>query len=175
MGAVATAELVWTLEQERLNESISPVPAMTTSTRSTSYDSDFYAWTQEQAKLLRQGQIKGLDLENLAEEIESLGKRDFRAFVSAIRLLTQHLLKWQYQPKKRSNSWLATIDEQRFQIALLLKDNPSFKARLGEALTAGYRQGRRDAAREIEQSLSMLPEQCLYTWDQLIEEDWLPD
>jgi hypothetical protein len=175
MGAVATAELVWTLEQERLNESISPVPAMTTSTRSTSYDSDFYAWTQEQAKLLRQGQIKGLDLENLAEEIESLGKRDFRAFVSAIRLLTQHLLKWQYQPKKRSNSWLATIDEQRFQIALLLKDNPSFQSKTNEAVMLGYRQGRRDAARESDLPLHTFPETCPYSWEQLTDEDWLPD
>jgi hypothetical protein len=148
---------------------------MTTSARPTTYETDFYAWTQEQADLLRQGQIEGLDVENLAEEIESLGKRDFRSFVSAIRLLTQHLLKWQYQAEKRSKSWRATLDEQRFQITLLLKDSPSFKSKTDEAVMVGYRQGRRDAARKSDLPLHRFPDTCPYTWEQLTDEDWVPD
>lgn len=155
----------------------SPAFAMTTSTRPTSYDTDFYAWTQEQAELLRQGQIKGLDLENLAEEIESLGRSESRSFRSALLLLTQHLLKWQYQPEKRSPSWQIMIRTQRRQIAMLLEDNPSFKPWIPDALAKGYAVGRKDAAEETGLPLTLFPEECpySYSWERLTDLDWLPD
>jgi hypothetical protein len=130
---------------------------MTTSARPTTYDTDFYAWTQEQAELLRQGRLADIDLENLIEEIESLGRSERRSFRSALLLLTQHLLKWQYQPEKRSPSWQTTIRTQRRQIAMMLEDNPSFKAWSPEALAKGYADGRKDAADETGISLSTSP------------------
>jgi hypothetical protein len=150
-------------------------PAMTTSARPTTYDTDFYAWTQEQAELLRQGRLADIDLENLIEEIESLGRSERRSFRSALLLLTQHLLKWQYQPEKRSPSWQTTIRTQRRQIAMMLEDNPSFKAWIPEALAKGYADGRKDAADETGISLPTFPETCPYPWEQLTDEDWLPD
>jgi hypothetical protein len=153
----------------------SPAFAMTTSTRPTTYETDFYAWTQEQGELLRQGQIKGLDLENLAEEIESLGRSERRSFRSALLLLTEHLLKWQYQPEKRSPSWQITIRTQRGQIAMLLEDNPSFKPWIPEALFKGYEDGRDAAADETGLPLVTFPEECPYTWEQLTDKHWLPD
>lgn len=151
-----------------------PAPTMTTSTRPTTYDTDFYTWTQEQAELLRQGRMADIDLKNLIAEIESLGKSEYRAFTSAIYRLTQHLLKWQYQPDLRSRSWLLTIGEQRRQIADLLQENPSFKARLEAALAKGYTDGRKGAAEETGIALYAFPETCPYTWEQLMDEVWLP-
>src|SRR5262252_11144445 len=99
------------------------------STKTTLYDQDFYAWTQEQATLLRLGAVHELDLTNLAEEIESLGKSDLRALESHLEVLVLHLLKWQYQPQghQDSHSWYDTIVEQRRQLALLLRDNHTFR------------------------------------------------
>jgi hypothetical protein len=147
---------------------------MTTSTRPT-YETDFAAWAFSQADLLRQEHFDALDLENLIEELETLGRSEYRAFESALTRLTQHLLKWQYQADKRSKSWLSTIREQRRQIAKLLRDNPSFKARLAEAIAEGYSDGRGDAAFETDLPLASFPEQCPYSWEQLVNQDWLPE
>jgi hypothetical protein len=72
-------------------------------------------------------------------------------------------------------SWQATIREQRYQIAALLRDNPSFRAWIPEVLPSGYRQGRKKAADETDLPLTTFPETCPYTWEQLADEDWLPD
>jgi hypothetical protein len=148
---------------------------MTTSTRPTTYDSDFYTWTQEQAELLRQGQIARLDLENLAEEIESLGRSERRSVESAVRLLTHHLLKWERQPEKRTPIWRATLREQRHQIGMLLRDNPSFKSWIPEVLPDGYSRGREAAAEETGLPQAAFPQECPYTWEQLTDRGWLPD
>jgi predicted nucleic acid-binding Zn-ribbon protein len=148
---------------------------MTTSTRPTTYDTDFYTWTQQQAELLRQEQIAGLDWQNLAEEIESLGRSDYRSLVSAIEQLTLHLLNWQHQSEKRSRSWEDSIDKQRAEIEKLLDDSPGLKSKLDEAITKGYRYGRRGAGRATRLPLETLPEACPYSWVQLTDEDWLPD
>ena len=80
------------------------------------YETDFYSWTQEQAKFLRDGVWNSLDIPNLVEEIESLGRQDRRELRNRLRVLIGHLLKWEYQSGKRSRSWLNTIQEQRYQI-----------------------------------------------------------
>lgn len=65
------------------------------------YDTDFYSWLQEQARLLEQGQANQCDLDNLIEEVEDMGKRHLRKLDSHLTELLMHLLKWQYQPQKR--------------------------------------------------------------------------
>ena len=74
-----------------------------------SYDEDFTAWAFEQAELLRRGQLADADLPHLAEEIESLGNEQIHALESFYTLLIFHLLKWQFQPDRRSRSWDLTI------------------------------------------------------------------
>jgi hypothetical protein len=152
----------------------SPVTAMTTGTRPTTYETDFYTWTQEQAELLRQGRLADLDIKNLIEEIESLGVSQYSALVSAIHRLAQHLLKWQYQLQKRSHSWEVSIDNQRIKIGNLLDDSPGLKSKLDAAILRGYRDGRRSAAKETRLPLEHFPETCPYTWQQLTDEAWLP-
>ena len=85
------------------------------------YDADFYAWTQEQAKLLRQQKWESVDIANLIEEIETLGRQERRELKNRLGILLGHLLKWQYQPELRGNSWLATIREQRREVETLLQ------------------------------------------------------
>ncbi|MFP4121985.1 DUF29 domain-containing protein [Coleofasciculus sp.] len=106
------------------------------------YETDFYAWTQEQASLLRQQHWSQLDLGNLIEEIESLGKQQRQELRNRLTVLIGHLLKWEYQPQRRSRSWLATIRVQRRDTVELLKDNPSLKPYLEDALVLAYENGR---------------------------------
>jgi hypothetical protein len=88
----------------------------------TLYAEDFYLWTQQQAALLRTGKWQELDYENLAEEIESVGRSEKRELGNLLEVLLTHLLKWQYQSEGRrgGHSWEDTIWEQRRQLAALL-------------------------------------------------------
>jgi hypothetical protein len=82
---------------------------------SSTHENDFYAWTQEQAHLLRTGQLHQIDLQNIAEEIEDMGRSERRQLESRLEILIMHLLKWQFQPNLRSRSWQLTIKEQRLR------------------------------------------------------------
>jgi hypothetical protein len=76
------------------------------------YEHDFYAWANEQAALLRAGELAQADIEHIAEEIESMGKTEKRELVSRLRVLMLHLLKWRFQPLGRTASWEASIGVQ---------------------------------------------------------------
>lgn len=91
------------------------------------YETDFYAWTQEQVSLLKTQQWNRLDTVNLIEEIEALSRKERQELRNRLGVLLGHLLKWQFQSNKRTNSWLGTIREQRVQIKLLLADSPSLR------------------------------------------------
>ena len=103
------------------------------------YDRDFYAWANEQAALLRAGQLAEADIENIAEEIETMGRSEKRELVNRLTVLLLHLLKWQFQPSLHGNSWRLTIEEQRYRLEDHLKDNPSLKVQLGQAMRDAYR------------------------------------
>ncbi len=143
-------------------------------TPSVAYDQDFYTWTQQMAIALRQQNWTALDIENLAEEIEALGKSDRRSLKSRLEILIMHLLKWQFQPSQRSNSWKSTITEQRIRIQDLLSDSPSLKNYLGEILPTAYQNGRQLAADETGLTLDTFPETCPYSDEQLLAADDLP-
>ena len=110
------------------------------------YDDDAYAWAFEQAALLRAGRWSELDIEHLADEIESVGKSERRELESALRLVLMHLLKWDHQPEKRSRSWTITIANQRDHAARTLAENRSLKPRLGDIVADAYRLARREAS-----------------------------
>jgi len=78
-----------------------------------SYEQDFYGWTQEQAALLRAGRLTDLDIENLIEEVETMGRSEKRELESRLTVLLLHLLKWKYQPNRRGRSWNLTIKGHR--------------------------------------------------------------
>ena len=140
----------------------------------TAYETDFYQWTQQQAALLRQGLLSAVDVENLAEEVESMGKSDRRAIGSHLRNILLHLLKWRYQPERRGNSWRLTIKEQRRRIDRLIKKNPGLKPLFPETVTDAYGDARLMAAREMDCDDSLFPLECPFTIEQITGDYW-PD
>ena len=142
---------------------------------STTYDTDFYLWTQQQAALLRQGQLQAVDVTNLAEEIESMGKSDRRAIESYLFVILTHLLKWQFQPNRRGKSWRLSVSNGRREIERLLRDSPSLKPQLPELAMAEYPGARRQAADETSLPLSSFPEICPFTIEQIMDLEYWPD
>jgi len=139
------------------------------------YEIDFYAWTEEQAELLKNKTWDELDLPNLIEEIESLGRQERQELRNRLGVLLGHLLKWQYQSSNRGNSWLATIREQRTRTRLVLEDNLSLKPYVLEAIAIAYHLAQDLAVRETGMDYDTFPAECPYTIAQILEETFLPD
>ena len=140
----------------------------------TSIDDDFALWAAEQAALVRGGKFDRVDLENVAEELESLGRGDKYEIVHRLEVLLTHLLKWEFQPAKRSNSWRATISEQRYRIDNLLQESPSLKPHPGQSLRRAYILGLNDAITQTGLPESAFPETCPYSIEQIHDPDFLP-
>jgi Domain of unknown function DUF29 len=141
----------------------------------THYDSDFFGWTQEQADLLRSGSLEQLDITNLLEEVESMGRSEQRGLESHLKVLLQHLLKWKYQPARRGTSWLLSIKEQRKLTQKRLSDNPSLKSKLPELFADAYEVAILSAARETGIEETVFPKQCPWTLNKLMDNDFFPD
>ena len=116
-----------------------------------------------------------LDWENLAEEIESLGRSDRRAVGSAVKVVLEHLLKWRFQPAKRSSSWSDSIEEHRDRILRILEDSPSLASLPAEILEREYRKARRKVLRDTGLSAKSVPTACPFTADQVLDPDFWPD
>jgi hypothetical protein len=140
------------------------------------YDTDFYAWTQAQADALRAKDWAALDLEHLAEEIDSLGKSDRRALVSHLDRLLLHLLKWRYDPAREPRrSWQLTIRHARRELTELLADNRTLHSYPAEHLATAYRHAREDAAIDTGLPLATFPEGCPWAIEQVLDADFLPE
>jgi hypothetical protein len=139
------------------------------------YERDFYAWANEQAALLRAGKLDSADIENIAEEIESMGRSEKRELINRLAVLLLHLLKWRYQPSLRGNSWRLTIKEQRYRLRRHMSDNPSLKSHLDEALLDAYGLALIRAERETGFTVETFPEACPFTFEQAMSEDFLPE
>ena len=142
---------------------------------SDTYDRDFYAWATEQAALLRAGRLSGADIENIAEEIESMGRSEKRELVNRLIVLLTHLLKWQSQPARRGNSWRLTLLTQRGQLAEHLKDNPSLKSTLPDAFATAYRFALLEAQKQTGLGEDAFPVACPWTTEQVMANDFMPD
>ena len=145
------------------------------------YDRDFVGWTQQQAEILRREATlrpgTDLDLENLAEEIESLGKRDRRALTNNVARIAEHLLKLQYSPAKDPRpGWENSVDVHRSKARKILADSPGLRSGLQDTLGESYDDGRRRAARALrgEVDPQVLPDRCPYTVDQIVDQNWWP-
>jgi len=138
------------------------------------YEQDFFAWSQEQAKLLRARRYSELDSDHLLEELESMGARERRELVNRLKVLLAHLLRWQFQSHRQSRSWAATIKEQRLSIQNLLDDNPSLRGILGRQIPKAYRLARLVAVKETDLDEATFPETCPFSWDEISDENCLP-
>jgi len=139
------------------------------------YDQDFYAWTQEQAALLREGKWHALDCEHLIEEIEDLGRSARKELRSYLEGLVLHLLKWRYQPDYRGRSWRDSIEENRARIPDCLAESPSLHPQIPRLLQECYPHARRKAARQTRLPLAALPETCPWTVEQILDDAFWPE
>lgn len=136
------------------------------------YEQDFYAWTQEQAGLLRQGKFEALDSEHIAEKMESLGISLRRELRSRLIVLLVHRLKWDKQPEHRSRSWKVTIIHQQQELMDLLEESPSLRSQLPEILAKAYPRAVRQVVEETEIYHSLFPPQYPWTVEELLQEDF---
>lgn len=142
---------------------------------SAKYQTDFNFWIEETAQLLRENRWQEIDKEHLIEEIFDLGKSEKRAISSQLIRLLLYLLKWQYQPQRRSDSWLDSITDARTQIELTIKDSPSLKNYPIEQLAESYEKASRQATKQTGLLISVFPENCPYSLNLVLNEDWLPE
>jgi hypothetical protein len=139
------------------------------------HNQDFYAWTNEQSRLLRAGQFENVDIVHLIEEVEDMGSSIRRQLESRLEVLLMHLLKWKYQSNLSGKSWLLTIAEQRRRINKLLRKNPSLKSVLDEAFLDSYEDARYSAMLETGLDLATFPEESPFTLAQTMDTEFLPE
>src|SRR5436305_6017814 len=128
------------------------------------YEADLYGRVEVQDALLKANEVGSIDASHITRELDDLGRSEFDKLVSAIRVVLQHLLKWDHQPERRSRSWVITIDEHRDRINYELDDNPSLRPRIQEAILKAYASARRQAIRETQLAAATFPETCPYDW-----------
>jgi phosphoglycolate phosphatase-like HAD superfamily hydrolase len=138
------------------------------------YDKDTYGWALAQSDALRRRSANELDWDNLAEEIESVGKSQAAELRSRFIVLLAHLLKWQFQSERRSRSWENTIRRERLEIARHLSENPGLKPRREELYASAYAAARLDASTETDLPLDTFPLASPFTLDVAMADDFWP-
>lgn len=139
------------------------------------YEQDFYSWTQEQASLLKAGRLQDLDIANLIEEIETMGRSEKRELQSRLMILLIHLLKWKHQPIRRGKSWMLTIKAQRMNYDDVLSDNPGLKPQLPDLLRNAYRLAKINAAKEAKLDPQVFTEDCPWSLEQITDDNFYPN
>lgn len=140
------------------------------------YETDFYSWTQKQAALLRDEEWEKLDWQQIAEEIESLGRNERREIKSRLGVLIMHLLKLEHQrrPWFLTRSWRNTVAEQRNRLDAALAESPTLRAQINELIAEAYPYAVKDAMRETGLPRITFPATCPYSTDQLLDEGYWP-
>lgn len=139
------------------------------------YEKDFYSWTIHNAKLLREGKLSEVDIENIAEEIESMGKSEKRELISRLAILMAHLLKWKFQSGRRSKSWTLTIKNQRMELNDLLEESPSLKKELEGKFNHAYEKAILIAAEQAGIDEEKFPRKPPFTLKECLKASYLPD
>ena len=139
------------------------------------HDSDFYAWTKQTAQLLKEGRVNEVDIINIAEELEDMGISNRRALISCLSVLISHLLKWKYQKERQGTSWKRTIKAQRLRIKDLLETSPSLKHEINLKVSFAYLDATVMAEKETGLDIDTFPEECPFTLEQCLNEEFWPD
>jgi hypothetical protein len=146
---------------------------------SSLYERDYYGWIQRNVHAIREGRVQEVDWANIAEELEAMGRSEESALESHLANLLVHLLKWRYQPSKRTGSWEASIENSRDRIVRLLQRSPSLKSKIDEAFHTAYRLARRDAGGEMGLSKRewerVLPLSCEWSLGTIRDDSFWPD
>ncbi len=139
------------------------------------YEEDFYAWTQEQAKLIKEKSFDKLDFVHLYEEVVSMGNQNKTELRNRLSVLLMHLLKWKYQSEFKGKSWFLTIVQQRSDIQDLLEDNPSLKHFLPAIFSKAYKKAIIIASAETGIKKSAFPADSEWTIEQVLNEEFFPN
>jgi hypothetical protein len=141
------------------------------------YDRDFVAWSDEQALLLEQERYSELDLIHLIEEVRDLGRRERDAIESQLERLLLHLLKWQYQPSKRTSSWEISIKDARRQIKKFCKKYPVLVKHIQrkDVFDECYLNAREAATDETELPENTFPLDYPHSLEQVLDSNFLPE
>jgi hypothetical protein len=139
------------------------------------YEQDFFEWTVLNAGLLRAGRLQEADLEHISEEIEDMGKSERHELRGRMRVLLSHLLKWKYQPDRRSRSWKATIRIQREETVHLLQQMPSLRGYLQNQLRQVYAVAVEGAIAETDLTDEVFPPACPFSIDQILDTEFFPE
>lgn len=142
--------------------------------RACAYEADYLRWLDATLAQLRQGDYAGVDWEHLLEELEDMGRRERRSLESNLIIVLLHLLKWQFQPERRSGSWESSIIEHRRRLRRALEDSPSLKPYCLEVLTSCYEVARDRARAETGLPLITFPGNCPYDLAQALDPQFLP-
>lgn len=152
------------------------MPAATAEGRRSLYERDYYTWALKQARALKEQRVERLDWENLAEEVEDLARSERRELRNRLKILLTHLLKWRYQPNRRSRSWEATIAVQRVEIRQHLRDNPGLRPSIAGLLVNAYEPARIEVASRLPETAPAQPPQpCPWSFDQLMDDRFRPE
>ena len=141
----------------------------------TLYEQDFNLWLEETVNLLKNRQLDQLDYDNLIEEIESMARKDKRALESNLEQILMHLLKWQYQKNKRSNSWRYSIIEHRNRLKKDFRDSPSLKPYFDDVLEDCYQTAREFASEQTGLDIKTFPIDIPFTKEQILSSNYLPE
>ena len=139
------------------------------------YENDYLQWIENTVARLKNRDFENIDLENLIEEIETLGRSEKRELESRLTILLMHLLKYKYQPSKRSNSWRFTIREQRLRILKSFKDSPSLKNYFQNIFSEIYSDARALAADETGLNIDTFSKNSPFNIEFVLNYDWLPE
>jgi len=140
------------------------------------YDQDFNLWIEATTQALHQGKFEQLDLENLIEEIESLGRSDKRALRSQLIRVIKHILKLKYQPNLHYslNSWRSSVVEGRGQVKQLLKDSPSLNPYLAQVFEECYQDGKQETVAETGLDSNLFPDTSEFSLEQILDPGFWP-
>lgn len=138
------------------------------------YDRDFYLWLETTIAHLRENNLSKVDLQNLIEELESMGRSEKQALESNLQIVLMHLLKYKYQPKRRSNSWRFTILEHRDRLETALENSSSLKPYFFEVFDKCYLKARKKTATETGLSIDIFPVKSPFTPEETLNSEYLP-
>ena len=139
------------------------------------YEQDFYLWIEQAVTLLAENRLSELDRENLIEEISDMGSNQKNAIESNLEVVLMHLLKYKYQPEKRSNSWRSTLFEHRRRLHKAFKTSPSLKRHFINEFQDCYTAARELASIETGLDLGLFPQDSPFSSEQVLDKSYLPD
>jgi hypothetical protein len=136
----------------------------------SNYSKDIYKWTIDQVKYLNSKDFNKIDVENIIEEIKSLGTKEKHAIYSHLIILLMHLLKKEYQPSKKSKSWDRSIFNSKVEIEWQLKYSPSLKNYMKDVFDDAYQKARKKAALETSLDIDIFPKKCPWTIKEILKD-----